>query len=36
MKIKINAFKSHGVRAQARNWPEVSDKDLARYHSIID
>ena len=36
MKIKINAFKSHGVRAQARNWPEVSDTDLARYHSIID
>ena len=36
MKIRINAFKSHGVRAEARNWPEVSDKDLARYHSIID
>ena len=36
MKIKINAFKSHGVRAEARNWPEVSEKELARYHSIID
>ena len=36
MKIKINAFKTHGVRATARNWPEVSDEDLARYHSIID
>lgn len=36
MKIKINAYKSHGVRAAARDWPEVSDKDLARYHSIID
>ena len=36
MKITINGFKSHGVRAQARNWPEVSDKDLARYNSIID
>ena len=36
MKITINGFKSHGVRAQARNWPEVCDRDLARYHSIID
>jgi pyruvate-formate lyase-activating enzyme len=36
MKIKINAFKTHGVRATARAWPEVSEEDLARYHSIID
>ena len=36
MKIKINAFKNHGVRAAARDWPEVSDKDLARYHSHLD
>lgn len=35
MKIKINAFKSHGVRAAARDWPDVSDNDLVRYHSII-
>ena len=36
MKIKINAFKNHGVRATARDWPEVNEEDLARYHSIID
>ena len=36
MKIKINAFKAHGVRATARNWPEVNKEDLVRYHSIID
>ena len=36
MKIKINAFKTHGVRASAREWPEVNESDLVRYHSIID
>ena len=36
MKIKINAFKTHGVRASAREWLEVSDRDLVRYHAIID
>lgn len=36
MKIKINAFKTHGVRATARDWPEVSDEDLIRYHSHLD
>ena len=36
MKIKINAFKPHGVRATARDWLEVNKEDLLRYHSIID
>lgn len=36
MKIKINAFKTHGVRAMARDWPEVSEEDLTRYHSHLD
>ena len=36
MKIKINAFKTHGVRATSRDWPEVNKEDLLRYHSIID
>jgi len=36
MKIKINAFKNHGVRATARDWPEVDEEDLLRYRSIID
>ena len=36
MKIKINAFKRHGVRATARDWPEVNEEDLTRYHSHLD
>ena len=36
MKIKINAFKNHGVRAAARDWPEVKEEDLLRYRTIID
>ena len=36
MKIKINAFKTHGVRATARDWPEVSEEDLTRYYSHLD
>ena len=36
MRIKINAFKTHGVRALAREWPEVSDEDLARYKKIMN
>ncbi len=36
MKIKINAFKNHGVRAAARDWSEVKEEDLLRYHSHLD
>ena len=36
MRIKINPFKTHGVRALARNWPEASDADLARYKTIMN
>lgn len=35
MRIKINAFKTHGVRAAAKQWPEVSDEDMNRYKAII-
>ena len=35
MRIKINAFKTHGVRALARQWPEVSDEDLAHYKMLV-
>ena len=35
MRIKINAFKTHGVRAAASHWPEVSDDDMNRYKQII-
>lgn len=35
MRIKINAFKTHGVRAAARSWPEVCDDDMSRYTAII-
>ena len=36
MKIKINAFKNHGVRALARQWPEVSEENLAHYTTIVN
>ena len=36
MTIKINAFKTHGVRAAARDWSEVKEEDLLRYHSHLD
>ncbi len=36
MKIKINAFTSHGVRASARDWPEANELDLLRYRTIIN
>ena len=36
MKIKINAFTSHGVRASARGWPEANEHDVLRYRSIIN
>lgn len=35
MRIKINSFSRHGVRALARQWPEVSPDDLARYRSTL-
>lgn len=36
MKIKINAFKTHGVRATAREWPEAGESDLLRYRLFLD
>lgn len=36
MRVKINAFKTHGVRASARDWLEVNETDLRRYQSIFD
>ena len=35
LKIKINAFTTHGVRASARDWPEVNQSDLSRYNALI-
>ena len=35
MRIKINSFRTHGVRATAQEWPEVSEEDLDRYRSIL-
>lgn len=35
MRIKINTFKTHGVRSSAKQWPEVNERDLARYKAII-
>ena len=36
VKIKINAFTTHGVRTSARDWPEVNQSDLFRYNEIIN
>ncbi|MEI6844593.1 MAG: radical SAM protein [Actinomycetes bacterium] len=35
VRVKINAFMSHGVRASARTWAEVSDEDRLRYNQIM-
>ncbi|MHB1129979.1 MAG: radical SAM protein [Ilumatobacteraceae bacterium] len=35
IRIKINSFRSHGVRTTAREWPEVSDENLGRCRSIL-
>jgi pyruvate formate lyase activating enzyme len=35
MRIKINAFKTHGVRAVAKVWPQVCEEDMSRYSVII-
>lgn len=35
MRIKINSFRTHGVRATAQEWSEVSEEDLGRYRSIL-
>jgi len=35
MRVKVNAFKNHGVRASATAWREVTDTDLARYREVL-
>lgn len=35
MRIKINAFKNHGVRASARQWRNVVEEDCERYVRIL-
>ncbi len=35
LRIKINSFRTHGVCAAAREWPEVSEEDLGHYRSIL-
>lgn len=35
LRIKINSFRTHGVRALAQEWPEVSEEDLGRYRSTL-
>jgi pyruvate formate lyase activating enzyme len=35
MRIKINAFMTHGVRASARNWPAVTSEDIQRYRTLL-
>jgi pyruvate-formate lyase-activating enzyme len=35
MKVRINAFKNHGVRASAKDWPNATPQDLFRYRTIL-
>ena len=35
MQVRINAFKTHGVRASAKHWQEVTDLDLRRYLRLL-
>lgn len=35
IKVRINAFKSHGVRASARDWPDAKPQDVFRYRTIL-
>ncbi len=35
IRIKVNAFRAHGVRGCAKQWPEASEFDLARYETIL-
>ncbi len=35
MRLKINAFKAHGVRASARQWRDVCDDDATRYRKVL-
>ncbi len=35
MRLKINAFKAHGVRASARQWRDVCEDDCMRYRNVL-
>ncbi len=35
MRIKINAFNSHGVRASARGWRNACEDDCVRYRNVL-
>ena len=35
VRVKINSFMTHGVRASARAWAEVSDEDRLRYRQVL-
>ena len=35
MRIKINSFKTHGVRSPASHWADVAEADLLRYRKTL-
>jgi len=35
MRVKINSFMTHGVRASAREWSAVTPEELARYRGLL-
>ncbi len=35
LRIKLNAFKRHGVRASARQWPEANESHIEKYRKLL-
>jgi pyruvate formate lyase activating enzyme len=35
IRVKVNGFRHHGVRATARAWAEATDEDLERYRGLL-
>jgi pyruvate formate lyase activating enzyme len=35
IRVKLNSFMVHGVRPPAREWPEATSEDLARYRAAL-
>ena len=35
IRVKVNAFSTHGVRARAREWPAATDADLDHFRSVL-
>jgi hypothetical protein len=36
MRIKVIAFRSHGVRASARHWPEATEEHRQWWQEVLE